>query len=236
MMSEKEMTNPNEEIENEEVQDAEEAKFEDKRRFDDSGERVDVKVDGKTANEGATETERKAPTLSEVVKLENDLTAITDRCRAAEDKLVEVQKRFESERANLEQETSEMRTRMKKSLEQQANSSRFNFLVSLLPVLDNLNLALQAAEIDTNLDNLIGGVQGTARSFEQSLISVGVQPIEAVGAKFDPMLHEAVDMVETGEENEGLIIKEYARGYTYDEKLLRPSRVQVGTAAKSQAG
>ena len=150
--------------------------------------------------------------------------------------MIEVQKRFEAERDNLEKETSEMRGRMKKSLEQQADQSRFSFLVSLLPVLDNLNLALNAAEVDTSLDNLMVGVKGTARSFEMALISVGVEPIVATGEKFDPTLHEAVEMVETSEDQDGLITKEYARGYTFNEKLLRPARVQVGTAAKTQAG
>jgi molecular chaperone GrpE len=231
------MSNPTEQnnILEEEFVDGEpeDIRFEDKRRFDDSGERVEVKI-----NDGSEEKEQPDPPAksAEVVLLENKLGEVSARCQAAEAKLQEVQKRFEAERANLEKETSEMRTRMRKSLEQQADTSRFNFLISLLPVLDNLNLAIQAAETDTSLDNLLGGVQGTARSFEQALISVGVKPIAAVGEKFDPQLHEAVDMIETDEDKEGLIIAEYAKGYTFNERLLRPARVQVGTAVRTQTG
>ncbi|MDH3494455.1 MAG: nucleotide exchange factor GrpE [Acidobacteriota bacterium] len=202
--------------------------FEDKRRFDDSGERVEVKVEDAEAAD--------PPKPAEVVRLEKQLEEMSARCHAAESKLQEVQKRFEAERGNLEKETLDMRTRMRKSLEQQADQSRFNFLVSLLPVLDNLNLAIQAAATDASFENLIGGVEGTARSFEQALITVGVSPIPSIGEKFDPKLHEAVDMIETDEENEGLIMSEYARGYTFNGRLLRPARVQVGTVARSQAG
>lgn len=238
------MSNPQEEKEilDEEIVDGEPepVRFEDKRRFDDSGERVEVKVDVEedSPNPKAPNPSNDEPKKSaEVVLLEQQLTEITKRCVAAESKLQEVQKRFEQERENLEKETSEMRTRMRKSLEQQADSGRFTFLESLLPVLDNLILALHAAETDASLDNLLGGVQGTARSFEQALISVGVKPIAAVGEKFDPQLHEAVDMLETDEENVGLVTAEYARGYTFNDRLLRPARVQVGTgAAKQNAG
>lgn len=205
----------------------EEIRFEDKRRFDDNGERVEVKVNN---GESESEIDAEPPKSPEVIRLENELGIITDRCMAAELKLQEVQKRFEEAKASLESETAEMRDRMRKSLEQQADQSRVSFLTSLLPVLDNLNLALGAAETDASLEHLINGVKGTARSFEQALISVGVQPIAAVGEKFDPQLHEAVDMVETDEEKQGIITAEYAKGYKFNDRLLRPSRVQVGTA------
>ena len=91
-----------------------------------------------------------------------------------------------------------------------------------------MNLALEAAGKDASVENLIGGVQGTARSFENALISVGVEPVESVGHKFNPEIHEAVDMIETEEENVGMITAEFARGYTFNGKLLRAARVQVG--------
>ena len=72
------------------------------------------------------------------------------------------------------------------------NKVRLSFLNNLLPVLDNLNLAISASEQDASFDNLLGGVKGTARSFERALISVGVETVDTVNAKFDPQLHEAV--------------------------------------------
>lgn len=229
MNNEKDFANEEEFIEGEEIP------VSDKRRVNQDGDRINVEVHDHSENEKSAEQPPENAKSAEVVKLENALREMSMRADAAENKLQEVQKRFEEERTKMEQETLEMRGRMKKSLEQQADQGRFNFLTNLLPVLDNLNLAIQAAEENHSFENLIGGVKGTARSFEQALLNVGVQPIQAVGETFDPQLHEAVDIIETDQENDGRVTMEYARGYTFGEKLLRPARVQVGTAARSQA-
>ncbi len=207
----------------------EEVRFNDKRRFNEKGERVKVEV--KDHSEDSEKDDPKETKSPEVIKLESALREMFIRCDAAESKLVEVQKRFEEERAKLEAETAEMRERMKKSLEQRAEQGRFDFLSTLLPVLDNLNLAIEASEKDSSFDHLLVGVKGTARSFTSALVSVGVEPVASVGELFNPELHEAVDMVSTDPENDGKILAEYSGGYTYKGRLLRPARVQVGTAA-----
>ncbi len=106
----------------------------------------------------------------------------------------------------------------------------------MLPVLDNLNLAVAASETDPSVEHLRNGVIGTARSFERALIDVGVEPIASVGTNFDPELHEAVDMSPTNAENEGKITAEYSRGYKFGDRLLRPAKVQVGKAIADAAG
>ena len=126
-----------------------------------------------------------------------------------------------------------MRERMRKSLEDRALSGQFNFLTTLLPVLDNLNLAIKAAENETVSEGLFAGIKGTATGFESALQSVGVEAVPSIGAKFNPELHEAVDMVESDED--GVITAEYSRGYRFRERLLRPARVQVGNAAAQAA-
>ena len=102
--------------------------------------------------------------------------------------------------------------------------------------MDNLNLAIAASEKDSSFEHLLDGVKGTARSFEQALMSVGVEPVQSIGADFNPELHEAVDMVETDAENDGKIIGEFSRGYKFGERLLRPARVQVGKGRAQTAG
>jgi molecular chaperone GrpE len=177
----------------------------------------------------AAAAQEKAPVKSpEVVKLEAELGALKIRCEAAETKLSEVQKRFDEAKKGLERETSEMRERLKKSLGQQANEKQASFLASLLPVLDNLNRAVEASENDASFEHLLIGVKGTARSFEQALASVGVEAVESVGAEFNPEIHEAIEMVETGPENNGRVTAEFSRGYIFGDRLLRPARVQVG--------
>jgi molecular chaperone GrpE len=168
--------------------------------------------------------------------LENRLKEETIRREAAEAKLVGVQAKFEEIKTQMERETQEMRSRMQKTLEDRAKQGQFSFLTTLLPVLDNLNLAIGHAEKDSSLEHLLGGVKGTARSFEQALMSVGVEAVPSIGTKFNPELHEAIDMVETDAENDDKITAEYSRGYRFGDKLLRPARVQVGKGLAQTAG
>ena len=135
----------------------------------------------------------------------------------------------------MERETAEMRQRLMKTLEDRAKQGQFNFLTTLLPVLDNLNLAVSASEKDSSFEHLLEGVKGTARSFEQALLSVGVEPIAATGADFNPELHEAVDMIPVEPEADDKITTEYSRGYKFGDKLLRPAKVQVGKANAKKA-
>lgn len=201
----------------------EEIKVTDKRRININGERA--------ATEEATDN--KPVKSAEVIALEGELTKERERREAAESKLIGVQAKFEEVKNSLERETQEMRERMRKSLEERAKQGQFNFLTSLLPVLDNLHLAIKAAENETVSEGLMTGIKGTANGFEKALASVGVEPVESVGAHFNPELHEAVDVAEAEEEN--VITKEYSRGYKFGERLLRPARVQVGHTAASNA-
>ncbi|HQZ95525.1 MAG TPA: nucleotide exchange factor GrpE [Pyrinomonadaceae bacterium] len=196
----------------------------DKRRFNADGEAK--------ADEGPKEPVRSPKEIA----LEADLKAEIERREAAESKLVGVQAKFEEAKSNLERETAEMRTRLMKTLEDRSKQAQFSFLTTLLPVLDNLNLAVSASENDASIDNLRSGVIGTARSFERALIDVGVESIAAVGVAFDPEVHQAIDMKEVDAELDGTITAEYSRGYKFGNQLLRPAKVQVGRAGAASVG
>ena len=176
----------------------------DKRRFNADGESRHVGTDDPEPQKKA-EPAARSP---REIELEAKLKAENERREAAEAKLVGVQAKFEEAKANLEKETADMRARMMKTLEDRSKQGQFNFLTSLLPVLDNLNRAVAASETDPSLDHLRDGVIGTARSFEQALMSVGVEPIPSVGTRFDPELHEAIDMTEVDPETDGKITAE----------------------------
>jgi molecular chaperone GrpE len=195
----------------------------DKRRFSADGELI---AEGETPADANAAATRPAAERA----LEEKLKAETERREAAEAKLVGVQAKFEEAKAAMERETAEMRERLKKTLESQAKQGQFDFLTTLLPVLDNLNRAIEASEQDPSLEHLREGVIGTARSFEKALASVGVVPVESVGSTFDPELHEAVDTIAVEGEDDGKVVAEYSRGYRFGDKLLRPARVQVGRA------
>lgn len=198
----------------------------DKRRFNADGERV--AEDPPAADKGPVKSAAE-------IALETKLKAETERREAAESKLVGVQARFEEAKADLEKETADMRARLMKTLEDRAKQSQFNFLTTLLPVLDNLNLAIGASETDSSVENLRNGVVGTARSFEQALMSVGVEPVPSIGSTFDPEVHEAIDMAEVDADQDGKVTAEYSKGYKFGSQLLRPAKVQVGRGRAQSA-
>lgn len=196
----------------------------DRRKFTDDGEL-------REAAEGAATQLAPDPASPIILKLEEELKSERERREAAEGKLVGVQAKFDEMRVELEKESAEFRQRIQKNNEQRMQQEKADFLASLLPILDNLNLAVQAAENDPGSDGLLVGVKGTARLFEQALVSVGAEPIIAVGKTFDPELHEAVELVDCGKENDGKVVGEFSKGYKVGDKLLRAARVQVGKAS-----
>src|SRR5215204_3904650 len=198
----------------------------DKRRVNEDGIREDVQEDATPATPQKSARE---------IELETKLVAENERREAAEAKLIGVQAKFDEAKNSLERETAEMRSRLMKTLEDRSKQGQFNFLTTLLPVLDNLNRAIEASEQDPSLDHLRDGVKGTARSFEQALMSVGVEAVPSIGSQFDPELHEAIDMAEVDSEQDGVVTAEYSRGYRFGDRLLRPARVQVGKARASSA-
>jgi molecular chaperone GrpE len=158
------------------------------------------------------------------------------RTQAAEGVAKDVQARFEQVRAELKRETDEIRQRLARTADERATREKAAFVGALLPVMENLRRAMEAAEGGGSLDTLLEGLRGTLSGFESALASGGVEAITAIGERFDPELHEAVDVVEVEPARDGLVTAEYSRGYRMGGQLLRPARVQVGRAkAEGQA-
>ena len=182
-----------------------------------------INLDGVTEqaeNEGTAAPQRKPKYVEE----------LEERARAAEQKLTDVQARFEQLRADLRRETDETRQRLNRAADERARREQAAFISSLLPVLDNLRRAVEAAENGGTLESLLDGLRGTISGFESALAAAGVEPIRAIGEPFDPEMHEAVEVVEVEPARDGLVVGEHTRGYMIGDSLLRPARVQVGRA------
>ncbi|MGB7922471.1 MAG: nucleotide exchange factor GrpE [Pyrinomonadaceae bacterium] len=150
------------------------------------------------------------------------------RAEAAEQKLIEVQARFEQLRAELRRETDETRQRLNRAADERARREKADFIAGLLPVADNLQRAIETGAGGESLEALLEGVRGTANGFERALAAAGVESVPAIGQPFDPELHEAVDTIDVEPERDGHVTAEYSRGYKLGDRLLRPARVQVG--------
>jgi len=193
----------------------------DRRRFN---------TDGEVAARGedeAIDEPRLKPTYVEELEA---------RTRAAEQKAADIQSRFEQLRSELKRETDELRQRLARTADERVARERADFIASLLPVVENLSRAVEAAEGDGSQESLLDGLRGTIAGFESALAQAGVEPIEATGRPFDPELHEAVDTTEVEPEREGTVTAQYSRGYRLGNQLLRPARVQVGRARGAAQG
>ena len=107
------------------------------------------------------------------------------RTRAAEQLAREVQARFEQVRAELRRETDELRQRLSRNADERAQREKANFVAALLPVIDNLQRAVEAAEGGGPKESLLDGLRGTISGFEAALTQAGAEPVEAIGQRFD---------------------------------------------------
>ncbi len=103
-------------------------------------------------------------------------------------------------------------------------------LKDLLPVMDNLDRAIDAAAKSPDIDSFQKGVVMTRKSFESTLERHGVKSFSARGQVFDPRLHEAMQQVETAEVPAGHVAHEVLRGYQLHDRLVRPALVVVARA------
>ncbi len=96
----------------------------------------------------------------------------------------------------------------------------------LLPVLDNLERAVDAAEAAGESGSVLDGIKMVKKQFEEALSGIGIEHIDAVGKEFDPEKHNAV-MTGDSDEAENTVIEEFQKGYTYKDKVVRHSMVKV---------
>jgi molecular chaperone GrpE len=104
-----------------------------------------------------------------------------------------------------------------------ANTS---LLEKLVPIVDNFELGLAAARGEGEKSPIYSGMSLVLKQLQDFLADHGLQPIEAVGQKFDPNLHEAIAH-EASHAPEGTVTRQTRRGYRFKDRLLRPSSVVV---------
>lgn len=112
----------------------------------------------------------------------------------------------------------------KQQLRQEANE---RLIKELLPILDDFDLALEAARKSESYEQLIGGVSAILRKFQDTLAKEGVNPIPAVGEAFNTEVHEAVMLDEESDLPDETVSAELRKGYTLHDRVIRPSLVKV---------
>lgn len=98
---------------------------------------------------------------------------------------------------------------------------------AFLPVVDNMERAIQASSKEEDKKSLLEGIEMVFRQFKEVMKNLGVEEIKCVGEKFDPQLHNAVMHVEDENQDESVVVEEFQKGYMIREKVVRHSMVKV---------
>jgi molecular chaperone GrpE len=122
------------------------------------------------------------------------------------------------------------RKRTDRERREQADAAAADLLKELLPIVDNLERALQAELGGSGVDAYRRGVELIHKQLTDLLGRHGVTPIDAVGQDFDPRYHQAVIHEASDRHRNGEVMAELRRGYKLGERLLRPAMVKVAKA------
>ena len=105
------------------------------------------------------------------------------------------------------------------------------FISELLPVVDNMERALEAAGTDEAVKPIVEGVELTQKSLIDALQKHGVEPVDPMGEPFDPQIAQAMSMVANPEVEPNTVIAVMQKGYQLNGRLIRPAMVMVSKAA-----
>jgi molecular chaperone GrpE len=120
-------------------------------------------------------------------------------------------------------------TREKEEAIKYANSS---LLERLIAIVDNFELGLSAAKSEGAKSPIYSGMSMVLKQLTDFLADNGLEPIDAVGQKFDPNLHEAIAHEPSDDLAEGVVLRQMRRGYRLKDRLLRPSSVVVSSGKR----
>ena len=131
--------------------------------------------------------------------------------------------------ARLQAEFDNARKREVKERQDARDYATQNAIEPFLGVMDNFGLALKA---EGSVEQLRSGVELIVKQMDEALRALNVQPVESVGAQFDPRVHEALGSIETLEHPDHQVLEEIRRGYKLRDKLLRPALVRIASNAE----
>lgn len=164
-----------------------------------------------------------APPAGEAAQVETDLDSLLADFQRERDEYLDLAKRTKADFENY-------RKRMGSEVQAAASRGKADVIREVVPVLDDLERAIQAAGLDPegdSEDGLAHGVLLVFRSLRDSLARNGVEAVDPKGEKFDPMAHEALSTLPAEGVESGVVVEVMQKGYRFGEQLIRPARVVV---------
>lgn len=171
----------------------------------------------KEQNSNLSEDAEKKEETSEEAKTEvNTIEQLKQALSEATDKYVRLYADFENyKKAAL------------KNKEELLKYANVDIMTDILTVIDHLELALQHTGDNKSSDSLAEGVELTLKELKNVLEKHGLKTIEALGKPFDPSVHHAMSKIESEDEEENSVVKEFRKGYLLKDRVIRAALVGV---------
>lgn len=191
------------------------------------GQQPDARADeAQTAEAQEPEGAEAGSTDADDPSPEDEIARLQEELEQARDSALRAQAEAQNAKRRAEQEVERAR---KYALER--------FVGELLPVVDNLERALESASGDEEVVKPIAeGVELTLKSFQNALQKYHIEVIDPQGEPFDPQLHQAMSQVENPDVEPNTVIAVMQKGYTLNGRLVRPAMVMVSKQALGSAG
>ncbi len=119
------------------------------------------------------------------------------------------------------------RKRARRDVDDAQKKGSEELLRAVLPVFDNLERAVLHAEQSTDAKAIAEGVRMVLKQFSDSIARVGIKRLAGIGQPFDPLVHEAIQQIETDEHPPGTVVAEVQPGYSFGDRLVRAAMVVV---------
>ncbi len=183
---------------------------------------IPVESGASAAPTGAASDARSSAENTETVRPQGEAEDPTAGLQADLDRFRDLAMRSQADFENYKKRSA----REKEEAIKYANTS---LLEKLVPIIDNFELGLAAAKSQGEESPVYAGMNLVLKQLNDFLIANGLQPVETVGQKFDPNLHEAIAREPSEEFPEGTVIRQARRGYRFKDRLLRPATVVVSS-------
>jgi molecular chaperone GrpE len=171
-------------------------------------------------------SEEQAPEISseeEAQSVERDFEALLADAQKEKDEYLELARRTQADFENF-------RRRMTAEVQAAQARGKSELIREVIPALDDLERAIQAAGLDPEGDSddgLAHGVLLVFRSLREALTRNGIEAVEPKGEKFDPQWHEALSTQPLEGAEPGTVVETIQKGYKLGDQLVRPARVVV---------
>ena len=172
----------------------------------------------------AEATEERHDSVDEETEVSDREPTVEERAADAESKYKEMQDRY----LRLNAEFDNYKKRMMRENSDRLKYFNMELIKELLPSVDNLERAIShAGDENSDLENMIEGLQMVYKGMQEAFGKFGVSEIESIGKEFDPNCHQAVGMIESQEVPENHVAEECLKGYYLHDRIIRPTMVRV---------